>query len=122
MRRQRNANSTAFPAEFIELMNGSARRIITKTLLAEMEKTVQPQKEWRPAGDGKVRHLAVRLLWLLDAVRERVLSVVNMKGETRREDIMTKPLERARRATLMTLLYRYRKPPSRGGTAGSWAG
>ena len=67
-------------------------------------------------GVGKVQHLGVRLLSPQEAVRERELSIVKIKGDTNRADIITKPLNPARHAALLNLSP-LEKPRSRSGTA-----
>ena len=64
-------------------------------------------------GASKITHLAARLLRLQKAVRSKVLTVVKIRGESNRADVMTKPLDPARLSTLLGLLP-MKKPHSKG--------
>jgi hypothetical protein len=109
---QVRALSTA-EAELYGIVDGSARGIMTQNTMKEIEVdwSVEVGSDSSAAisissksGVGKTRHIALRWLWVQDAVRTKQIKLKKVDGATTVSDMGTKPLEPKRHLELMKLL------------------
>jgi hypothetical protein len=109
---QVRALSTA-EAELYGIVDGSARGIMTQNMMKEIEVSwaVGVGSDSSAAisissksGVGKTRHIALRWLWVQDAVRSKQIKLTKIDGLTNVADMGTKPLEPKRHLELMKQL------------------
>jgi hypothetical protein len=109
---QVRALSTA-EAELYGIVDGAARGIMTQNMMKEINVpwSVQIGSDSSAAiaissksGVGKTRHIALRWLWVQDAVRSKQIQLKKVGGLNNVSDIGTKPLEPKRHQELLKQL------------------
>jgi hypothetical protein len=109
---QVRALSTA-EAELYGIVDGSARGIMTQNMMKEIgiDWSVEVGSDSSAAisissksGVGKTRHIALRWLWVQDAVRTKQIKLKKVDGATNVSDMGTKPLEPKKHLELMKQL------------------
>jgi hypothetical protein len=98
-RQQGSVSLSSGEAEYYAMISGAAEGLGLKSLLADLGVDVG-LKMWVDSsaaksiasrmGAGKIRHMAVRHLWLQERVRERELVVRKVEGSRNPADLLTK--------------------------------